>query len=278
MARCGCGGQCQCAHISGDGVTVTGSGTPNNPWVSNATIADCADVRQCLTGGDALNYDQATGDFDVCLSSDAGNNLTLGTDGCLYAPVGSNAVTAGCGLAGNGTVGSPLVANTQPWAFPCDPETGGSAISCDANGELRGEPKYAFYYDQLSETRNYPNLVVPAGFDVTADTFTFTWTNPDPCRSVITILEREVDVDFDLPPGAGASSGHGTDEMTYTRNTGTTTINDQHTQTTKVFRQALVIPPGGTDTSNLAVTVGRGTNGATYNRIQVFIRAMMFTV
>lgn len=278
MARCGCGGaECGCNLIAGDNVTVGGSGSAANPWVINS-ITNCAEVRTCLTGGDGLNYDNTTGDFDLCLSPAANNAAIIDASGCLFVQTGAATVTAGCGLTGTGAPGSPLAANVQAWPYPCPPETSGGVIACDADGELKGEPAYKFYYEQLSETRTYPNLVVPTGFDVTLDSFTFTWTNPDPCRSVITILEREVDVDFDFPPGAGASSGHGTDEMTYFRNTGTTTINDQHTQTTKVFRQTAVIPPGGTDTSTLAVTSGRGTAGATYNRIQVFIRAMMYTL
>ena len=67
------------------------------------------------------------------------------------------------------------------------------------------------------------------------------------------------------------------DEMYRFKNTGDVTLTDVHTQTTKVVGN-FVIPPGGTYTFDLRVGLGMGLNGTTYNRIQTFIRAMIFVL
>ncbi|WP_457455623.1 hypothetical protein [Streptomyces sp. TE5632] len=120
-------------------------------------------------------------------------------------------------------------------------------------------------------------MAVPNTLTV-ADTFQLDVTNPDPCRSAIVLVEREVDVDFVLPAGAGAGYGHDTDQMYYMRNTGSSTMTDVHTQTTKLYQAVASLAPGGAAVVQLPVSLDRGSGGATYNRIQVFIRAILISL
>ncbi|MGV2914531.1 hypothetical protein [Streptomyces alfalfae] len=298
---------------AGDNVTVTGAGTAANPYVVAAEPVSCDDVRPCLSAGPGVDYDPATGvigadptvvqagtnttvtgtgtaaDPYVVSSAggggvstvvEGGDRVTVSGAGTLADPyvVAADAPVAGCGLTGDGSAGAPLEVATAAWPYACAPEDNGTAVVCDADGVLRGEPRSSVYWDQFSESRDYANLTVPAGFDVVADTFTFEVTNPDPCRPVMVVVEREADVDFDLPVGGGAAAGQDTDETSYLRNTGTTAMVDQHVQSTKLFRHTAALAPGATATINFPVTIGRGVGGATYNRIQVFIRALMITV
>ncbi|MGW3971212.1 hypothetical protein ACWEFD_18170 [Streptomyces ardesiacus] len=249
---------------------------PNGLMVTPGAVS-CDDVRQCLSAGDGIAYDEATGVIAARPSTDAGNTLSFGTDGGLLVPA-AEALETGCGLTGEGTPGAPLAVATGAWSYPCVAEDAGTAVVCDANGELRGAPEHGTYFEQFTEMRDYANLPVPAGFDVVADTFTWSYTNPDPCRPVTVFLEREADVDFDLPAGAGAAAGQDTDEMNYMRNTGTTTILDYHVHGTKVYRHQVSLAPGATANVTFPVTIGRGSGGATYNRIQIFLRAMMHTL
>ncbi|WP_413808099.1 hypothetical protein [Streptomyces sp. OE57] len=283
MAQFGCGGsRCTCQVTAGPGVTVTGNGSPSAPYVIGADggggTVTCDQVRPCFSAGPGATYNPATGVIGANVSGQAGNNLTINPDGSLYVPAGEATVTAGCGLTGDGSGGAPLAVATAAWPFACPPETNGTVVTCDANGVLRGEPAGKAYFAQYTEMRDYANVTVPAEFDVVADTFTFPVANPDPCRPVMLIVERESDVDFDLPAGAGAAAGQDTDEMSYFRNTGTTAITDQHVQNTKIFRHTASLAVGATATINFPVSVGRGSGGASYNRIQVFIRALMFTL
>lgn len=263
--------------VAGTNTTVTGSGSPANPYVVSSHVT-CEQVRPCISASNGATYDPATGVVGTCLSTDAGNNITYGSDGCLYVPTGAATVTPGCGLTGNGAASTPIRVNTAAWPYACAPETNGTVVTCDANGQLRGEPGYKTYFDQTTNLIDYPDVAVPAGFDVVAETITWQYTNPDPCRPVIVFVEREADVDFNLPAGAGAAAGQDTDETSYFRNTGTGTIFDQHVQSTKMFRHQTSLAPGATATVIFPITVGRGSGGATYNRIQYFIRAMMHTL
>ncbi|GGQ50213.1 hypothetical protein GCM10010250_22270 [Streptomyces althioticus] len=237
----------------------------------------CDDVRPCLSAGDGIAYDEDTGEISARPSTDAGNVLEIGSDGGLHVPTPA-ALATGCGLTGDGTEDAPLAVVTGTWEYDCAAEDAGTPVVCDANGDLRGMPEHSTYFEQFTEARDYANLPVPAGFDVVADTFTWSYTNPDPCRPVMVFMEREADVDFDLPAGAGAAAGQDTDEMNYIRNTGTTTILDYHVHGTKVYRHQVALAPGATANVSFPVTIGRGVGGATYNRIQVFLRAMMHTI
>ncbi|MFD0208939.1 hypothetical protein ACFVH9_07365 [Streptomyces hirsutus] len=258
----------------GGGTNLIGSG-PDGLYL------ECAQVRTCLTAGDGIDYDAATGTIAAeGTVVEAGTGVTVTGTGSAADPyeVSATPPETGCGLTGDGSAGAPLEVATGTWPYACDPDVNGTAVVCDSTGVLRGEPRSSVYWDQLSEARDYANIVVPAGFDVLADTFTFQVTNPNPCRPVMLLVEREADVDFDLPAGAGAASGQDTDETSYVRNTGTTAMIDHHIQSTKLFRHTAALAPGATATINFPVTIGRGSAGATYNRIQVFIRALMITV
>ncbi|MDI9829676.1 hypothetical protein [Streptomyces sp. KAU_LT] len=254
---------------------MSGSGSQANPYVVSAEVT-CDEVRGCLSAGPGVDYDAVGGVIGAQVSAQPGNNLTLGPDG-LYVPTGSATVNTGCGLNGDGSGGSPLAVAVGSWPYGCDPAVAGGVVVCDAGGVLRGEPRGQINYFQISETRAYADLAVPSG-DTTVDTFTLDITNPDPCRSAFVLVEREVDVDFVLPAGAGAAYGHDGDDMFYTRNTGSSTITDAHTQTTKVYRHSAALAPGAGATVSLPVTMSRGSGGATYNRIQVFIRAVLISL
>ncbi|WP_306932318.1 hypothetical protein [Streptomyces luteogriseus] len=91
-------------------------------------------------------------------------------------------------------------------------------------------------------------------------------------------MEREVEVDFILPAGAGAAYAQDTDQMYYVRNSGSSTITDAHTQTTKLYQALTPLAPGAGAVIQLPITLDRGSAGATYNRIQVFIRAILISL
>jgi 3D (Asp-Asp-Asp) domain-containing protein len=239
---------------AGANVTVTGAGSTASPYVVAADPVTCDDVRPCLSAGPGVDYDPATG------------------------VIAAEPITAACGLEGDGSAGAPLQVAVGAWPYPCSPDTSGGVIVCGTDGVLRGEPRGRATFVSTNEQRDYADLPVPAGFDVVADTFTAQFTNPDACRPALLIVEREADVDFNLPAGAGAASGQDTDETFYVRNTGTTTIFDAHAQSTKLFQHTLALAPGATATVNFPVTIGRGSAGATYNRIQVFIRGLMISL
>ncbi|MFI7467397.1 hypothetical protein [Nonomuraea sp. NPDC049646] len=207
-----------------------------------------------------------------------GNQLQCGPNGLLVAATAA-AITTACGLAGDGSAGSPLAAKVTAWPYAaCDVTTQAGRVFCDANGTLRSEPRgYVSASNSPTANQSYPDVAVPAAQDTLVETRTFTITNPDPCRDSYVIVEIELDVDFVLPAGAGAAVGMYTDEMIYHRNTGSSTENDFHIQVTKVLAQnPFVLPPGGSNAFGLDIRMGRGSAGATYNRIQTFIRAFQW--
>ena len=88
MARCRCvGTTCHCLLVAGNGITVLGTGSPDDPWA----ISTCVD---CSSQG-------APGDV-----------MTLGPDGIWHpgpptqVPPGS--IQVGEGISGTGTVAAPL--------------------------------------------------------------------------------------------------------------------------------------------------------------------------
>ncbi|WP_327346008.1 hypothetical protein [Streptomyces europaeiscabiei] len=267
---------CNCSVVAGDNVTIDGSGSTANPFVVSALV-ECDDVRPCISAGDGIDYDQATGVITADLSGQAGNNLAIGPDGGLFVPTGAATVTAGCGLTGDGSGGAPLTVVTGAWPYACDPEDAGGVIVCGTDGVLRGEPRGQVNYFQISESRQYADLTVPSA-DTVVDTFSLDITNPDLCRSAVVLVEREVDVDFDLPAGAGAGYGHDGDDMYYTRNTGSSAMTNVHTQTTKLYRFSASLAPGAATTVNLPINMSRGSGAATYDRIQVFLRAILISL
>lgn len=80
-------------HFFVDGITITGTGTLNDPWKAEPAAileAICADavMRQSLA--------------QCVLSGDADNSITIGSDGRLYAPNYSDGIT----IDGNGSTGN----------------------------------------------------------------------------------------------------------------------------------------------------------------------------
>ncbi|MER6978891.1 hypothetical protein [Streptomyces carpinensis] len=262
---------------AGTNTSVSGSGSAANPYVISADVP-CQTVRSCLSAGPGVEYNAATGVIQADISSQTGNNLAIRPDG-LFVPTGAATVNVGCGLSGNGSASTPLQIKTGSWPYPCSPATAGGVIVCDANGVLRGEPRGKVDYKDTAESRIYNDVIVPTGTSTTpVDTFSMDVTNTDTCRPAQVFVEREFDVNFTLPAGAGAAYGADGDEMYYVRNTGTTTITNIHTQTTKVYRQSASLAPGATTTISIAVEIGRGQGGATYNRIQSVIRAIIIAL
>lgn len=251
MARCGCASSCSCSVVAGSGVTVTGDGSIGDPFVVSSGDVSCAQIRACLSGVDGVSYSPATG--------------------VIRADVNTE-----CGLTGNGTVASPLAVAVAEWPFSCDLEDNAGEVYCGDDGVLRSPPPPRATFVQSQVNQAYPSLAVPAGFDNVIETRQLNIVNPDPCRPAFVICEVEVDVDFDLPANSGAAYGITTDEMAFFANRGATAANDVHTQTTKVFNR--MIAAGGALLEPLDITMGRGSGGATYNRIQTFMRAFVFNL
>lgn len=113
MVRCGCGGGlCNCSVQAGENISLSGSGCAANPYVISADVP-CSTVRACLSGGSGITYNTATGIIAAHLSGQAGNNVSIGSDGGLLVPAAGGQVLTGCGLSGNGSASSPVKANTQ---------------------------------------------------------------------------------------------------------------------------------------------------------------------
>lgn len=251
--RCGCLDSCNCSVIAGANVTVTGTGSADNPYIVSATggatqVLDTSTVNMTITGtgtsgdpyvisaaaivsaeaGNCLEA-RASGLFALCTSvvgvdtpcmdvavvegptgtfsvsvtpiiaaepnglecspsgltvppsSDAGNNLTVGTDGRLFVPTGAATVTtadtACIAVNGDGSGGSPVTAvpilaansglvctpsglsldpgcgvelvgneiqaNVSAWPFACDQDTNATDVYCSpSDGSLQGPPEY----------------------------------------------------------------------------------------------------------------------------------------
>lgn len=265
----------------------------------------CDDVRPCLSAGDGIAYDPGTGIIAARPSTDPDNLVGFGTDGGLYAAAPATEPTVveagtgttvtgtgsaadpytvsatppetGCGLTGDGSAGAPLTAAVAAWPYACDPDTTAGGVYCDGAGQLRSEPRGQIAFQQNQQVLDFADVTVPAPQDTEVATHNIDIVNPDACRPAFVLLEAEADADFNLPAGAGAGLGMATDEMSYLRNSGSTAILDTHIQGTKVIN-AGTIPPGGTLTYTLPITMGRGSGGATYNRVQSFVRAFVFVL
>ena len=276
MARCSCGSECGCNLVAGTNTTVTGSGTPANPWTVSA-LTNCDQVRDCLSDGNGISYNDTTGVISACLSTDANNNIVFGTDGCLFVPTGAATVTPGCGLTGNGAAATPIQVNVQPWPYPCDVTAAAGGAYCDANGELRTEPPNRAAFVQSSLGQSFPgNPLIPAGEpDQTIASLDLTITNPDTCRPALVILFQEADVDLNLPPGSEGGYGIDTDDMVHLANYGDTLITREHVQVDKLIN--LTLAAGASTTYTMNVTANRGAGGAFYTRVQATLRAWVFT-
>ncbi|MER7742303.1 hypothetical protein ABTX34_28980 [Streptomyces sp. NPDC096538] len=287
--------------------SVTGTGAGGDPYVVSADVildpappggganlleagpdglyVECADVRGCLTAGAGIDYDAGTGTISAeGTVVQAGTGVTVGGTGTAADPYEVSAVPpdTGCGLIGDGSAGAPLAAAVTAWPYPCDVDANAGGVYCDGAGQLRSEPRGMARYISEQQVLNPADLPVPVAEDTEVATQTLVIDNPDSCRPAFVIIESEVDADFNLPPGAGAALGITTDEMSYLRNSGTTTILDTHIQGTKVVSfgsdPGQLIPPGGSINFVLSIRMGRGSGGATYNRVQSFARAFVFVL
>lgn len=147
-------------------ITVTGTGSAADPYeVSAAVILDaappgggsnlahagpdgvyveCADVRGCLSAGDGIAYDQATGEIAARPSTDAGNTIGFGSDGGLYAAGGSggaptvvqagDTTTADNTVSGTGTAADPYVVSTDVIVDPAPPAGGINLLQAGPDG------------------------------------------------------------------------------------------------------------------------------------------------
>ncbi|MFI6289995.1 hypothetical protein ACIBEJ_00330 [Nonomuraea sp. NPDC050790] len=242
---------------------------PNGLFVptgaATVSVADsaCIDLSGNGSGGSPITA-------APILNAAAGNLIT-----CTPTGLRAALALATCGLAGDGSAASPLAAKVGAWSYPCAVDTFAGNVYCDSNGTLRSEPRGRADFQQVTETTNFADVAVPAALDTLILTRNVLVTNPDTCREMFLLMEQELDVDFILPAGAGAAYGQDTDEVVYHRNTGSSTETDFHVQTTKVFRLANVAA-GGSVNYAFNVTMGRGSAGATYNRVQTFVRAFKF--
>ncbi|MFD1937565.1 MULTISPECIES: hypothetical protein [Nonomuraea] len=206
------------------------------------------------------------------LNAAAGNLIT-----CTPTGLRAALTLATCGLTGNGSAASPLAAKVGTWPYPCTPvDTFAGNVYCDGTGQLRSEPRGRTAFNQNTQNTTYANVAVPAAIDTLIETRTLLITNPDTCRESFVLVSMELDVDLNLPANSGAAYGLYTDEMLFHANRGSTAENDFHVQVVKVVNQTPNLAPGGSNNFGVDITAGRGSGGATYNRIQTFIRAFQW--
>ncbi|WP_328434598.1 hypothetical protein [Streptomyces sp. NBC_00425] len=237
---------------------------------------NCAQVRQCFTEGNGIDYDPVTGVIAARPSTDAGNNVTFGGDGGLFVPTGAATVSVQCGLTGDGSAGNPLAAAVAAWSYPCDLGANAGLVYCDPSGNLRSEPRGRATFTQVLIDNAYPSVAVPTVTEATVETRNLQIDNPDLCRPAFVIVEVELDVDLRLPVNGTAMYGMGGDDTVYVENRGNATQNNVHWQTTKAYNRT--IPPGGSLVEPFPITMGLGSNGATYQRIQTIERAFIFNL
>jgi hypothetical protein len=146
--------------------TVAGTGTSADPYVVSADVVldpappgggaellhagadglylECADVRGCLSGGDGIAYDPATGEIEARLSTDVGNSVTFGTDGGLFAPPASgggttaisvtDSTTVDLTLTGTGTAADPYDVTAAVILDPTPPGGGTELLHAGPDG------------------------------------------------------------------------------------------------------------------------------------------------
>lgn len=257
MARCGCGGnKCTCNISAGDNITVTGTGSIANPFVIAAAV-ECDTIRACLVAGPGITYDEATGTISAT------------------AVVDPN-VQTGCGLEGSGSAGDPLLVTSGAWPYPCDVSTSGSFLYCDANGVLRSTPPHTATQNVQQTQTAYPDIPVPFPDDTQIEIQMLAVVNPDPCREAFVIVEQEMEISMDMPINSTGASGIGTDDMMFRFNNGNSPQVSVHSQHTKVI--ATIVGAGVATVTQMRVTAGRGTGGATIERVQTFLQAFILTI
>ncbi|MFF4292075.1 hypothetical protein ACFY0N_00290 [Streptomyces vinaceus] len=239
---------------AGDNITIGGAGTVGDPFVITA-VTDCTEVRQCVSAGVGLTYNPATG---------------------VFASDGSAAVQVGCGIDGDGSAGSPLAITAGAWPYPCNVTTSGTPVYCDANGQIRTTPPHTATQNVQQTQTAYPNVLVPNPDDTQIEVDMLAFVNPDPCRPAFVIIEQEMEVSCDMPIGSTWASGIGTDDMVFRFNNGNSPQVSVHSQHTKVV--ATIVGPGVATVTQMRVTMGRGTGGATYERVQTFLQTFILSI
>ena len=143
--------------------TVSGAGTAGDPYVVSSDVildpappgggsnlahagpdglyVECADVRGCLTAGDGIAYDPATGEIDARPSTDAGNTVTFGTDGGLFAPPAAatmveaqDSTTVDVTVSGTGTSADPYEVSAAVILDPAPPGGGTNLLQAGPDG------------------------------------------------------------------------------------------------------------------------------------------------
>jgi len=246
------------------GIYAAGGGGSGGLTFVSTQDTPCIDLSGQGTSGAPLSaapiLDPNAGQLLSCTATGLRAGLTVGL----------------CGLTGNGSAASPLAAKVQAWPYSCPADANAGGVYCDSTGTLRSEPRGRITYTQDTLSQTFSATAVPSATDTVVVTRNILLNNPDPCRDASVIIEIEVDVDFNLPANSGAAYGMGTDEMVYLINRGGSAANDGHIQTTKVYNRD--IPAGGSLNEPLNITMGRGSGGATYNRIQHFMRAWIINL
>ncbi|MEV6738721.1 hypothetical protein AB0N14_18020 [Streptomyces sp. NPDC051104] len=145
---------------------LTGTGTAGDPYeITGSAILDptppgggsnllqsgpeglfveCADVRTCFSATDGATYDPATGEIGAKVSTDAGNQVKIGTDGGLYAPPASSSAptvvqagdtdTIDATVSGTGTAADPYVVSGAVRLDPTPPQGGSNLIGTGPEG------------------------------------------------------------------------------------------------------------------------------------------------
>jgi hypothetical protein len=156
----------QAADTTTVDTTVTGTGTSADPYVVSAAVIldpappgggtellhtgpgglylECEDVRGCISAGDGASYDPGTGVVEARPSTDAGNSVSIGTDGGLFVPPASgggttaisvtDSTTVDLTLTGTGTAADPYDVTAAVILDPAPPGGGAELLHAGPGG------------------------------------------------------------------------------------------------------------------------------------------------
>lgn len=232
---------------------------------SSAGLAvTCEDVQDCVgeavAAGQGLEYDDAGNALSASVSGDAGNAVTYGSDGGLYAAGAAAAIVTGCGVTGNGTSAAPLTAAVPAWPWPCAADTAGEPVACGADGLLHAPPVQTVWVESFSG--GALTYTPPAGTsaDGFAQPFELTLTNPDACREMLGTAWVSVTHRVSMGPGAEIAVSISGDAHHRWSNGTDSTRQWFHRAMEGV---SLAIAPGGTQTISWTVQSNVPTGSAT---------------